>query len=72
MSPSRGGDAGSASTDVVTIRMRLQLSQDAASGRPDEVVQAIGDALARPLTVERTIRERLLTIDDLATMEERR
>jgi hypothetical protein len=72
VSPGRAGDAGSVRTDVVTLRMRLQLSQDAASGRPDEVVQALGDALARPLSVERTIRERLLTIEDLATTEERR
>ena len=72
VSPGRASDAGSATSDVVTIRMRLQLSQDAASGRPDEVVQALRDALARPLTVERTIRERLLTTEDLATTEERR
>jgi radical SAM-linked protein len=67
----RARDVGSAATDAVTIRMRLRLSQDAASGRPDEVVQAIGDGLARPLIVERTVRERLVTIDDVAPMEAR-
>ena len=59
-------DEGSATTTAVTLWMRLQLAQDAASGRPDEVVQALGDAVARPLTVLRAVRERLLMIDDLA------
>jgi radical SAM-linked protein len=55
-------------SDAITLRMRLLVGQDATSGRPDEVVLALGDELDRALTVDQTVRERLLTADDLATM----
>jgi len=61
---------GSGGSDAL-VRLRLVVAQDAASGRPDEVVLALGDELDRPLMVKETVRERLLTVDDLATMGER-
>ena len=49
-----------------TIRMRLRTSLDAASGRPDEVVLALADALGQAVLVDRVVRERLLTDDTVA------
>ena len=48
-----------------TIRMRLRMTPDGASGRPDEVVRAVAEAGASDLAVTRIVRERLLTVDDL-------
>jgi radical SAM-linked protein len=62
-------DAGAAEhdrTNAPTLRMRLRLVPDAASGRPDEVILALGDELGSPLVVDSVVRERLLTVDDLA------
>jgi radical SAM-linked protein len=55
-------------SDSITVRMRLLVAQDATSGRPDEVVLALGDELDRALTIDQAVRERLLTVDDLATI----
>jgi radical SAM-linked protein len=49
----------------VDLRMRLRLGGEGASGRPDEVVRGLAERLGRELTTERTVRERLLTADDL-------
>jgi hypothetical protein len=46
--------------------MRLRLGGESASGRPDEVVRALGERLGIELTIERMVRERLLTSDELA------
>jgi radical SAM-linked protein len=52
-------------TNVTTMRMRLRMVPDAASGRPDEVILALGDELGSPLVVDSIVRERLLTVDEL-------
>jgi hypothetical protein len=45
--------------------MRLRHAQDDGTGRPEEVVAALGELVGRALSVERTVRERLeLTGDD--------
>jgi radical SAM-linked protein len=51
------------------IRMRLRMTPDGAAGRPDEVVRAVADAGAGELAIVRTVRERLLTVDDLGATE---
>ena len=48
-----------------TIWMRLRMTPDGAAGRPDEVVRAVAEAGSSDLAVVRTVRERLLTVDDL-------
>ncbi len=59
--PRAGGGAESATT----LRVRLRHGPEGPSGRPDEVVLALADALDRPLEVAAVVRERLLTTDDL-------
>ncbi len=58
--PADGGSAGR-----VELRMRLRLGGEGASGRPEEVVRALGERLGLELTIERTVRQRLLTADQL-------
>ncbi len=53
------GDVGRAAT----LRMRLRHAGDGPSGRPDEVILALGEALGRPLEPTAIVRERLLTAD---------
>jgi hypothetical protein len=45
--------------------MRLRLGGEGASGRPEEVVRALGERLGLELRIERTVRQRLLTADEL-------
>jgi radical SAM-linked protein len=59
--PLAAGSAGSATT----LRVRLRHGPEGPSGRPDEVVRALAEALDRPLDVTAVVRERLLTADDL-------
>ncbi len=47
------------------LRVRVLLHQTLGSGRPEEVVAALGERLAIPLTIESTVRERVLLADDL-------
>jgi len=47
------------------LRMRLRADQAAGVGRPDEVVAAIGEALATPLEIIDGLRERLWLVDEL-------
>jgi len=54
-----------ATEPMATLRMRLLHGPEGPSGRPDEVVRALADALDRPLEVATVVRERLLTADDL-------
>ena len=44
---------------AVTVRMRLRHAQEEGTGRPEEVVAALGELLGRELGAERTVRERL-------------
>lgn len=60
--------AGSDQTEPgapVELRMRLRLGGEGASGRPEEVVRALGERLGLELRIERTVRQRLLTADEL-------
>ena len=47
------------------IAMRTRIHPELGTGRPDEVVAALGDALGRPLAIARTVRRRLLLADEL-------
>ncbi len=49
----------------VTIRARTRFHPSLGTGRPDEVVAALADALGRPLTTSTIVRERLVLADDL-------
>ena len=50
------------------VRMILRTSSDGPSGRPDEVILALGDALGRPLELGDLVRERLWTSDEVPTL----
>ena len=58
-----GGDGTTVDGDggpiPVTVRMRLRHAQEEGTGRPEEVVAALGELLGRELGAERTVRERL-------------
>jgi len=51
--------AGAGGPVPVTVRMRLRHAQEEGTGRPEEVVAALGELLGRELGAERTVRERL-------------
>ena len=57
--------------DTTLVRMRLRIAQDGAAGRPGEVVLALGEVLGEPLDVAWTVRERLLTGDEPASIVDR-
>jgi hypothetical protein len=44
----------------VALRMRLRLGGDGAAGRPEEVVEVVGERVGRPLTPVSIIRERVI------------
>ena len=48
---------------VVTTRTRFH--PELGTGRPEEVVAALGDALGHPIKPARIVRERLVLLDDL-------
>ena len=60
-----GAATSGAADGPAIVRMRLRHGQEGGSGRPDEVVLALGERLGRPITVAGAIRERLLTSDEL-------
>jgi len=49
----------------LVVRIRTRFDPALGTGRPEEVVAALGDVLGRPLEIRSTVRERLLTHDDL-------
>lgn len=51
-----------------TVRMRLRASSDGPSGRPDEVILALGELLGRQLELVDLVRERLWTSDEDSTL----
>jgi hypothetical protein len=51
--------------DPVTIVTRTRLHPELGSGRPEEVVAALGDVIGRELPVASIVRERLVLLDDL-------
>ena len=49
----------------VQIRARTRFDPVRGTGRPEEVVAALGDRLGRTLEVGSVVRERLLLVDEL-------
>jgi hypothetical protein len=58
--------AGSGSPGT-TVRARTRFDPVLGTGRPEEVVAALGDAIGAPLTVTSLVRERLVLADDPAS-----
>ncbi|MFL5680594.1 MAG: TIGR03936 family radical SAM-associated protein [Chloroflexota bacterium] len=54
---------------TAVLRVRTRFHPERGSGRPEEVVAALGDVLGRPLAVTGTVRERILTIDEIEATE---
>lgn len=59
------GEAGEAGNERVVVRLRTRIHPELGSGRPEEVVAALAEALGAPLEATETIRERLVLSDDL-------
>ncbi len=49
----------------VTIRARTRFHPSLGTGRPEEVVGALADAIGRPVTASTIVRERLVLADEL-------
>ena len=49
----------------LTIRMRTRLHPTLGSGRPEEVLAAIGEAAGSPVAATSVVRERVLLVDEL-------
>ncbi len=58
----------SGSGGLAVMRMALRTSSDGPSGRPDEVILALGEALGRELQLVELVRERLWTADEVPTL----
>ena len=50
------------------VRMILRTSSDGPSGRPDELLLALGEAAGHPLELVELVRERLWTADEVPTL----
>ncbi|MGH2465565.1 MAG: DUF2344 domain-containing protein, partial [Candidatus Limnocylindrales bacterium] len=50
------------------VRMILRVSSDGPSGRPDEVILALGEVIGAQLEVAELVRERLWTVDETPTL----
>jgi radical SAM-linked protein len=61
--------ASAARPDTLIVRMTLRTSSDGPSGRPDELILALGEVLGRPLELGDLVRERLWTSDEVPTLE---
>jgi radical SAM-linked protein len=48
------------------LRIRVRFDPERGSGRPEEVLAAVGERLDQPVAASRVVRERLLLADDLA------
>jgi radical SAM-linked protein len=57
------------SPDAPIVRMLLRTSSDGPSGRPDEVILALGEVVGRELELVELVRERLWTNDEAPTLE---
>jgi hypothetical protein len=51
----------------VALRLRTRINPELGSGRPEEVVAALGDRMGTPLEVVALVRTGLLLVDDLAS-----
>jgi radical SAM-linked protein len=49
----------------VIVRTRTRFDPERGTGRPEEVVGALGELIGEPLTAGRTVRERLVLAEDL-------
>ena len=49
----------------VVVAATTRFHPELGSGRPEEVIAALGDEIGRPLTAETVVRERLLLADEL-------
>jgi hypothetical protein len=49
----------------VVLRIRTRSHPELGSGRPEEVVAALGDLVGHPLEISSIVRERLLLVDEL-------
>jgi hypothetical protein len=58
-------ETDAAGDERVVVRVRTRIHPELGSGRPEEVVAALADALGAPLEAAETIRERLVLTDDL-------
>jgi hypothetical protein len=58
------------SPDGGRVRVRTRLHPELGSGRPDEVIAALGEQLGVTLTPASVARERLLLVDDLEVRED--
>jgi radical SAM-linked protein len=47
------------------LRVRTRMNPERGAGRPEEVLAALAGVLGRPLEAATTVRERILTVDDL-------
>lgn len=59
-----GNVAGDGDEEVV-VRLRGRIHPELGSGRPDEIIAALGEELGRPLVPVETIRERLVLGDEV-------
>jgi hypothetical protein len=50
----------------LVLRIRCRIHPELGTGRPDEVIAALGDALGRQLEVRGIVRERLIVADEPA------
>ena len=57
-----------AASDGAAVRMILRTASDGPSGRPDELLLALGEAAGRPLEQVDLVRERLWTVDEVPTL----
>lgn len=57
------------SPDAPIVRMLLRTRSDGPSGRPDEVILALGEVVGRELELVELVRERLWTNDEAPTLE---
>jgi hypothetical protein len=56
---------GDRDTSPVVVHARTRFHPSLGTGRPEEVVAALADALGIPLTATTTVRERLVLADEL-------
>ncbi|HEX5014088.1 MAG TPA: DUF2344 domain-containing protein [Candidatus Limnocylindrales bacterium] len=58
-------DAAASEDSRVHLRMRTRIHPELGTGRPDEVIAALGTALGQDIAIDEIVRERLLLADDL-------
>jgi radical SAM-linked protein len=50
--------------ELLTVHVRTRFRPELGSGRPEEVVAALADLCGRDIVIRRTVRERLLLLED--------